>query len=230
MAFATQYQLQHEDLIRKREKILQQKREIDTSSKSQQGVVQNSRRAVSEQRNKLYKLSQQDEESIKLNVTRLFSPQERGVNSKRNYDVPVSNPFDVDKVKERIFAEGLYRELSDLDPEYYEHMLPKIVGSNVEAVRAENTMLGKEIARLADAILQDDQYHQMDIVDKVSREAPVEICRPFGSRTDEFLRDENVDMTDEGHPPSLGDEHPGDSSMETSATVSNGMTKAIPTP
>jgi hypothetical protein len=156
----SQFRFQHEDLVRKRAKIHQQKREMEDSTKYREETAHNARRMLSEQRNKLHRQAKQDEESIKREIIGRICNVEIGGHHTTQKDVIRASDIlkREEDVQEKRFAIGLRRELSNLDLEFYEHTFPKIVGSKLDIVRAENTILDEEIERIEILILQSRRH------------------------------------------------------------------------
>lgn len=216
-----QYRFQHEDLVRKRTKILQQKREMEDATKYRDEVALNTRRMLSEQRNKLYRQGKQDQESIKREIlSRLSTVHARGRGTNRKghvWDALDILKRELDEQEKR-FVTRLRLELSTHDLRYYEQIFPKIVGSKVDIVRSENKILDEEIQRLQTSFFESPRYQAMLKKMWTHRQKPLDgKGRPKDHATKPLLRKKDVAT---GRSRYVGNKQGTDSSMGNSAMKS----------
>jgi hypothetical protein len=124
---------------------------MEDATKYREVVALDTRRSLSEQRNKLYRQGKQDQESIKREIlSRIAAVHDacwRGTEKKFNGQASVVLKR-VLYEQEKRFTARLHCELSTHDFGYYERTLPKIVENKVSIVRSENKILDDEIKHL----------------------------------------------------------------------------------
>ena len=187
----SQYRFQHEDLIRKREKIQQQSSALEATSLERNKSVLNARRRLDRQRNKYQKLERiEDQESVNLLARIMLLDREQN-ESATPHDAN-ANTMAFPKAKDGIEDEALYctSTTSDLDKflealekkqkealirEFKTNidyvMLPKIISQKAQALKAESETIRAEITRLESMLhgtvnrnYQNEQEQQVDII------------------------------------------------------------------
>ena len=154
----TQYHFQHEDLIRKREKIQQQTSALEAITLRRTKSILDARRRLDRQRDKYQNLKQmEDQKSAKLLSTMIALVREKenaailgnaiAVDTMDHKKGPPDN-HGLDEFQEAIEKrqeEALMQEMK-ISIDYA--MLPNIISQKADALKLENEIMQAEIARL----------------------------------------------------------------------------------
>jgi hypothetical protein len=163
----SQYRFQHEDLIRKREKIQQQNSALEATSLQRNKSVLDARRRLDRQRNKYQKLERMEDQESENLLTRIMS-LDREQNKPASPHDANANTVASTQAKDGTEDEALSQNsTSDLDKflEAFEKkqeealmkefktnidytMLPKMISQKAQALKAESKAMHDEITRL----------------------------------------------------------------------------------